>query len=243
MRKLIQTLSLLLLLTYCSEDESEQKCRLVRQKYASIEYDDKGQVYAIQQLNDANEPVENGKRREFEYEDGKLVRIDERLGETLTRYFLFEYSPSQIIQREYFDEDSSVDFTVTYTLDSDEKIIQMILVDEQDRSLTRVYEYQGENVVKITTTSTEISGSIQEFEFDNKRNPTSIKGFEINFFDDIFSYRTQNANNITRSTLTTSGEAPSILNYTYTYNSQGYAVETFFNGGASPYWFYDFECK
>jgi hypothetical protein len=244
MRKLIQTVILLTLLTNCGEDEAEQKCRLMGQKYASIEYNDKGKIYAIQQLNDANEPVENGVRREFEYEGEKLIRIDELSGDHLSRYFIFEYPPNKIIQYEYFDEDPGVDYTLTYTLDDDGRIIQMIHEsDNLPASYMQVYEYEGKNVVKVTATSTEPNlNSTLEFEFDNKRNTDGIAGFEIYFQDNIFSYRTQSANNTTKSILTRPGMEPLVNTYTYTYNSQGYAVEKFANGNTSPIWFYAFEC-
>lgn len=248
MKKLWFALLLVLILAQCSEDDSKSKttCRLVRQKYASIEYYDNGQVFAIRQLDADNEPVENGTRREFEFEDGKLVRIDERNGDELSRYFLFEYSSNQIIQKEYFDEDPDVDYTVTYSLDDDGQIVQKVneSLNSSGYLFTEVYQHEGGNVVKIIATSDEPSFNYtREFEFDSKRNPDAITGFELYFQDNIFSYRTQNANNITKSTITNEGEDPQVTTYSYTYDSKGYAIEKFANGGTDPIWFYDFECK
>ncbi|MBL7833383.1 MAG: hypothetical protein JNK18_05490 [Cyclobacteriaceae bacterium] len=248
MKKLWFALLLVLILAQCSEDDSKSKttCRLVRQKYASIEYYDNGQVFAIRQLDADNEPVENGTRREFEFEDGKLVRIDERNGDELSRYFLFEYSLNQIIQKEYFDEDPDVDYIVTYSLDEKGQIIQKVneSVNSPGYSFTQSYQNEAGNVVRVITTSDEDQLNFnQEFEFDSKRNPNAITGFEMYFVDDIFSYRTQNSNNILKSTTTYEGEEPRVSTYSYTYDSQGYAIEMFANGGPDRVWFYDFECK
>lgn len=246
MKKLCVVFVLAMFLTQCSEDEAKKTCKLVLQKNAGIEYYENGRVYAILQLDGANEPVANGERREFEFQDGKLMRIDERYGEVLNRYFEFEYLSNQIIQKEYFDEDPDADYTVTYTLDDDGLIVKKVNegLNEPVYSFTEVYQHDGRNVSKITATSDEEGFNyIRDFEYDSKRNPDAITGFEIYFQDNIFSYRTQNPNNITKSTITYVGKDPQVTTYSYTYNSEGYATEKFANGGSDPIWFYDFECK
>ena len=207
-------------------------------------------VIGVQQLDDNNEPRLDGFHRTFEYDtQGKLVRIDEYIGEDLTRYFLFEYSTDQIIQKEHFipgdDDEESVDYTVTYTLNSNEKVIKL---DHESWNLSepfsQSYEYENGNVIKITTTSeSSASNSVQELEFDEYLNPNSLTGFELGLGDNIFSSSTQNKNNVIKSTLIRSGMSPIVNTYTYTYNSNRFPVERFINGAAVAEWFYDFECK
>lgn len=244
MQKLIQIFILIAIFTNCSEDETVGECTLLGQKYAGFKYNAKGQVVAIHQLNDANGLVENGNRREFIYEEGKLIRIDEFAGEVLLRYFLFRHSTNQIIQEEYWDADPETDNALTYTLDRDGRVIR--LVNESDGYVlyTRTYEYEGENVVKVTSTG--IFNYTQEFEFDDKYNPIRIEGVDLSLLveeDEFFSYRTQNVNNITQLTWQGPGFEPIVNTFRYSYNPRHYALKVFEGRSTTPIWFYQYECK
>jgi hypothetical protein len=243
-------------LLQCSDEEvakeTEVSCKLVRQPYAQISYDDNGKVTTVEQLDANNETLASGYKREFKYDiNGELIRIDEyhNMGESLARYFLFEYSSNQILQKEYFitngDDDELVDYIITYSLNSEGKVVQL---DHESWNLnepfTQVYEYENSNVKKVMRTSASSTDNyIIEYEFDDYLNPASIEKFRLNSDDVLFSFTTQNTNNIVKRTFIRDGSAPEVTTYTYNYNSYRYPTELFTNGSSTPSGFFEYECE
>lgn len=250
MRKLWLLVIVVVMVQCDNEDPKNETCKLIRQKYAELAYNDEGRLVTLVQTNDNQEPVSGGYRREFEYDnDDRLVLIDEFQGTNLSRTFTFDYSEGQILQKEYwFQEENDPelpDYTVAYTLNSENKVIQL---DHEDLNTgllrTHTYEYEGQNVVKMTSVSDEPSlNYVQEFEFDNYLNPNALEGFELHWNDNIFNNLTQNKNNYTKITTTNPGSAPTVVTLSYSYNSNNYPKERFANGSITASWFFEYECR
>jgi len=242
------------MLLNCSSDEEIKKedptCMVSSHSQAKLTYDGPGKLLSIDQTDSNGDPVTWGMHRNFEYNDmGKLSRIVERTSTDVTRIFEVAYQGNTIVVEEFFfpgdGDDESVDYKVTYTLDSEGKVV--MLEHESwnlDEPYTVVYEYSEGNVVKETRTSQSPENDyILEFEVDDKLNPGKLLSFQLYLGDNLFDRTTQNVNNVVKSTFTLPGKESNIVSYRYTYNEMGYPTEQFANGESTASFVYAYECK
>lgn len=237
-------------ITGCSDEDNQ--CRLIRYFHQHISYDQEGRVYASRELGLDNEIVVDGLNKVMEYDaDNRIVKISEYEGRNLFQYFEIEYEPGKIIQRKY-KYSSATGTTInsniaTYTLNSQGKILT---IDRINRTTNVVsygldtYEYDNRgNVTKVVFVSETYpeDSNTQEFGYDNKNNPLLLTGFQIALGqDDVFSYLTQNRNNIIkRRTVYPDIELP-FAESKYQYNDQGYPTHIF--SGTSPIESFEYDC-
>jgi hypothetical protein len=234
------------------DSEDGNNCRLTRIFSQHISYDYSGRVYSSQQLDFENEIVEDGLNKVMEYDsDNRIIGIREYEGRYLFQYFTIEYLPAQIVQRKYmFNADMETTINsheTTFSLNSKGKILTIDRVDYITPMLSKgreTYEYDNRgNVIKIVFVSETHpeTNLTHEFEYDKKLNPFRLVGFQIILgSDDIFSYQTQNRNNIIRRrTIYPDFELP-FSETRYRYNEQGYP--THFLSNSSEIETFEYDC-
>jgi hypothetical protein len=250
MRK-IWLLALAIVLLQCDSDE-DNNCRLTRLLTYHISYDNGGRVYSSEQLNVEYEIVEDGLNKVMEYDaDNRIIGVREYQGRHLFQYFTITYLPGQIVQEKYVLNSntgtSTISHLTTYSLNSSGKIVT---IDRENYTMPltskgqETYEYDNRgNVIKITVTNetSPEDNLVYEFEHDKKKNPFRLIGFQIILgSDDIFSYQTQNRNNIIRrKTIYTGFETP-FYESRYRYNDQGYP--TFFISNSPEIEMFEYDC-
>ena len=103
---------------------------------------------------------------------------------------------------------------------------------------TQIIEWIGDNISKITNTSSAGSSSTTEYEYDDKKTPLGHLGLA---FTSYGSLTMLSQNNVTKITYTTSSISR-ITEKTYTYNSTDYPIQVIPMKDAHPT-VYEYDCK
>ncbi len=154
------------------------------------------------ELQDFNE-VPNGTIEQYIYDNGQLIeRLDFFNNTTLDERFVYSFSNGQIVNIKYFG--------FNQTSYSEQYIFQY---DSNENVISRKTDYVDNSI---------ISDEEFTFTYDDKKNPFINFEPSIVLIDDFFSFK----NNPTSQILTDLSNSNLIFqkNYTYTYDSDDYAI-------------------